>query len=205
LGFRVRFNRKTSRSFYSSLHRIIGVWSLIFNLLLVSSGLVLSSQVALAALKAQATSTAIKEVAPIQSIDAVVQKVYTVNPDFEIHLIRIRPGGNAVQVSGRLLNDPTYYGNYYSGYTFNGSTLEIEASTFMKDLPTNDRLIKMSGPLHFGNYGGLWLKILYSLLGLTPAFLSISGFILWRKRSQIKMTNKSNKILKKSFNETQTF
>jgi uncharacterized iron-regulated membrane protein len=185
--FRVRFNRKTTRSFYSSLHRIIGVWSLIFNLLIVASGLWLSGQIVLNALKTPAiTAAKNKEVPPIQSIDAIVKKLNKEYPDFEIHLIRIRPGGNTVQASGRLTNDPLVYGNYYSVVTLNGNTLGIEKSSFMKDMPAGERLKKMAGPLHFGNYGGLPLKIAYCLLGFTPAFLSISGFILWRKRRRVK-------------------
>jgi len=185
--FRVRFNRKTRRSFYSSLHRIIGVWSLIFNLLIVASGLWLSGQIVLNALKAPAIAAVRnKEVPPIKSIDAVVKKLDKAYPDFEIHLIRIRPGTNTVQVSGRLINDPAAYGKYYSVFAVNGNTFEIEKSSFMKDMPAGERLKKMAGPLHFGNYGGLPLKIVYCLLGFTPAFLSISGFILWRKRRSVR-------------------
>ena len=36
-----------------------------------------------------------------------------------------------------------------------------------------------STPLHFGDFGGLALKWLYFLLGMTPAFLSISGTLIW--------------------------
>ncbi len=34
-------------------------------------------------------------------------------------------------------------------------------------------------PLHFDDFGGLPLKCLYFLLGLTPAFLSITGTLIW--------------------------
>jgi uncharacterized iron-regulated membrane protein len=34
-------------------------------------------------------------------------------------------------------------------------------------------------PLHFGDFGGLTLKWLYFVLGMTPAFLSISGTLIW--------------------------
>ena len=36
--FRVKFNKRTRRSYHSSLHRIVGVWSLIFNMLIVATG-----------------------------------------------------------------------------------------------------------------------------------------------------------------------
>lgn len=190
LTFKVRFNRKTTRSFYSSLHRIIGIWSLLFNLLMVTTGLWLSGQVVLNALKSSAATVKKKDTPPIQSVDGIVRKLSKEYSNFEIHLIRIRPGGNAVQVSGRLPDDPRYYGKYYSSFTINGSTLEIEKSGFMKNMSAGERLSKMSGPLHFGNYGGFLLKIVYCLFGFAPAFLSISGFILWRKRKKAKATIK---------------
>ncbi len=37
-------------------------------------------------------------------------------------------------------------------------------------------------PLHFGDYGGRGVKVLYSLGGLLPALLSLSGFAIWRFR-----------------------
>ena len=191
LTFKVRFNRKTTRSFYSSLHRIIGIWSLFFNLLMVTTGLWLSGQVVLNALKSSpAVAGKKKDIPAVQTIDGIVRKLNKEYSNFEIHLIRIRPGGNAVQVSGRLADDPGYYGKYYSSFTINGNTLEIEKSGFMKNMSAGEQLSKMSGPLHFGNYGGFLVKIIYCFLGFTPAFLSISGFILWRKRKKAKATIK---------------
>jgi uncharacterized iron-regulated membrane protein len=42
--------------------------------------------------------------------------------------------------------------------------------------------------LHFGRFGGLWIRWLWALLGLLPAVLFVTGFVLWwtrvvRKRS----------------------
>lgn len=34
-------------------------------------------------------------------------------------------------------------------------------------------------PLHFGYWGGIWSQILYVIFGLTTAFLSITGFMIW--------------------------
>jgi uncharacterized iron-regulated membrane protein len=36
--------------------------------------------------------------------------------------------------------------------------------------------------LHFGRFGGLWIRWLWALLGLLPAVLFISGFIVWWTR-----------------------
>ena len=185
LSLKTRINRKSVRGRFSSLHRIIGVWSIIFNLLMVFTGLVLSYQVATNALKMVPAKT-ITTAPPGISIDRVRNKVLSQYADFNIHLVRVRPNSSQVQVLGRFDNDPSWYGHYYSGFVYNGLTIEEESKIFMKDLPVLQRLVKMCGPLHFGNYGGLVLKIFYSLLGLTPAFLSISGFIIWIKKKKIK-------------------
>ena len=186
LLFRVRFNRRTKRSYYSSLHRILGVWTLLFNLLIVLTGLWLAGQVALTALKSSPASTIKKTGGTIIGLDEMVKKTGKKFPDFEIHLIRIRPGSTNVQFSGRLQSDPGYYGSFYSGFTIDGTNHEILSSSFMKDLPFPNKLSKMAGPLHFGNYGGMALKIIYCLLGLAPGFLAISGFVLWRKRKPFR-------------------
>jgi uncharacterized iron-regulated membrane protein len=60
--------------------------------------------------------------------------------------------------------------------------------TAVRDLPWYLRVLQVSRPLHFGDYGGLPMKILWALLdGLTIAVLS-SGLYLWlvRRRTPIE-------------------
>jgi uncharacterized iron-regulated membrane protein len=45
-----------------------------------------------------------------------------------------------------------------------------------------DKVEALFYPLHVGNYGGILLKILYVILGLSPALLSITGFLLWWRK-----------------------
>lgn len=182
LRFRVRINKRSLRAKHSSWHRIIGVWSLLFNVLVVSTGLVLSGQISLNALKNPPPKQA--DIKPLASLDNLLIRIGESNPDFEIHLIRIRPGGNSIQLLGRDIHDPSVYGNYYSSFSINGLSGETENSLFMKNLSYSNRLFKMAGPLHFGNYGGLPVKILYSILGLSPGLLAITGFFIWLRRKK---------------------
>jgi uncharacterized iron-regulated membrane protein len=183
LTFKVRLNRKTTRSLHSSLHRIVGVWSLVFNLLIVATGLALSGQIALTALKATKPGVGASE-SSIPLIDKNRAFIAQQFSNFEIHLIRSRPGSSSVQFSGRYQDDPFYYGNYYSYFILNGETQEIEKKQVLRELPLSQRLLAFSGPLHFGTYGGIWVKLLYFLFGLTPGLLSITGFVVWRKKSR---------------------
>lgn len=44
-------------------------------------------------------------------------------------------------------------------------------------------LLLVSQPLHFGDYGGLALKILWALLDLAVIAILISGVVLWLRKS----------------------
>jgi uncharacterized iron-regulated membrane protein len=179
--FEKRIQYKSRGAFNSSLHRSIGVWSLLFNLLIIVTGLALSIQIALAAIKAPAAKIA-KTENRIVSLDTIVQKVKATNPGFEIHLIRLRPHSNAVQLSGRYKKDPSVYGNYASYFIVGGTSQKVEKTQIMGSLPLTKKMLLMAAPVHFGNFGGIFLKILYCFLGLMPGILSITGFLVWKRR-----------------------
>ena len=183
LLFKVQVNRKTNRSFYSSLHRIVGVWSLLSNVLIVVTGLFISGNIALTALKGSAPKKAAQALS-IGSIDAIKADILTQYPHFTIHLIRVAAGSNTVQLSGNFINDPFYYGKYYSRFYIDGTTGALQKKEWLKDQAPLKKWQSISGPLHFGNYGGLPVKIIYSILGLMPGLLSITGFYVWQKRRQ---------------------
>lgn len=58
------------------------------------------------------------------------------------------------------------------------------------------RAYNWADPLHFGYWGGVWSQILYVIFGLTTAFLSITGFMIWwlktrrRKSSNVRLSLK---------------
>ena len=48
------------------------------------------------------------------------------------------------------------------------------------------RLYWMQDPLHFGYFGGLPVKILWFILGLTPGALALTGtWMWWRRRARV--------------------
>lgn len=89
---------------------------------------------------------------------------------------------------------PQHYVFYVRGTT--PATFElitpalVDARTGVFDgtvqLPWYLKALELSRPLHFGNYGGLPLKILWALLDLVTIIVLVSGVYLWfaRRRSQ---------------------
>jgi uncharacterized iron-regulated membrane protein len=181
IRFKSAFRYNTKSAFYSSLHRHIGVWTLLFNLLIIASGLALSIPIAQNAIKTSDSKPSINTNV-IFSLDSVVKRVTRSNPDFEIHLLRIPAYSNMVKISGRYKNDPAVYGDYASYFLINGISKRTQKKQVMRQLPLPEKLMLMAAPFHFGNYGGILLKIFYCLFGIMPAILSITGFLISQSR-----------------------
>ncbi len=190
LLFRQKISFRTPRIMFSSLHRVLGVWGLLFNLLMCLSGLFLSYLVVNNAIKPKNKSIAVP--ALTYSVDEAMAKARAAYPDFTITYLRFPVNAEgSLQLLGRLQEDPLYYGKYYSGLSV-GEKGEIAKALFLRDSPWYVRMFRVLQPLHFGDYAGLWVKIIYSVGAILPALLSITGFLLWRSRSQVKPTVRRN-------------
>lgn len=88
----------------------------------------------------------------------------------------------------------TFRGNIQGAvYEREINTLVLSKQTFkplfkydVRQQSFGDKFYFVQEALHFGDFGGLALKILYALLGLTTAFLSISGFAIFLFRTKNK-------------------
>ncbi len=58
--------------------------------------------------------------------------------------------------------------------------------TTIEELPAYLKAILLSQPLHFGNYGGLPLKLLWTLCTLLTLFITVNGAWLWWARRKQK-------------------
>ncbi|HEX5228145.1 MAG TPA: PepSY-associated TM helix domain-containing protein, partial [Bryobacteraceae bacterium] len=53
---------------------------------------------------------------------------------------------------------------------------------FQPRYSTGDEIIRWFSYLHFGNFGGWWSKTIWVIVGLAPAFLFVTGFLMWWNR-----------------------
>jgi uncharacterized iron-regulated membrane protein len=85
-----------------------------------------------------------------------------------------------VRIGKRQTHEASEYGEsevLLDPYT--GRVLHVSDS---KTLPLGDRVLNSFATLHFGTFGGLPTRILYVFVGLAPAILLGTGFIMWRHR-----------------------
>ena len=198
LSFRQKISLVSRRSFFSSLHRIVGVWSLIFNLFIGITGTYISFTLVQSAISSGG-NLKMESPALSISIDATLDQVRKEYPAFDINYLLFPKNVNGnLTISGRLKSDPSWYGFTNSKIQVNPRTGIIEAATFLQDTPWHNRFVAILKPIHFGDYAGIGIKLLYCFFGIFPAILAISGFLIWRLRS-VKQPVPEHKHLAKPF------
>ncbi|MFD2892737.1 PepSY-associated TM helix domain-containing protein [Flavobacterium chuncheonense] len=180
LLFKIKVKRSHKRNFYSALHRYVGVWALVMNLVLVITGLFLAYKVVQSGLQQPKEPTT-----PLLqfSLDNALEKVQKELPDFSPTYIRL-PNNNKADLifNGVFENDPFYFSEYYNKIVLDAKSGAIKEIVRVTDTSLGNQLNSMVSPLHFGQYGGFWIKLLYCLAALSGPFLSISGYIIWRSK-----------------------
>ena len=73
--------------------------------------------------------------------------------------------------------------------------------TDVRPLPWYLKVTLLSEPLHFGNYGGLGLKVLWLILNMASLTLPILGILIWRRKSKRLAPGKNIYLLPKVFNK----
>jgi len=122
--------------------------------------------------------------APIRQLGSVDAAVQTV--------LRAAPGmkAGAVFFPGSAFSSPYHYAVFLRGATPAGSRLlkpalvdaETGALVAMEDMPWYVRALFLSQPLHFGDYAGLPLKMIWILLDAAAIVVLVSGLYLWRRK-----------------------
>ncbi len=174
ITFKIRLLKKRKRSLVSSLHRYVGVWALIFNLLIVLTGTVISYEIVQSGLKSKTASLPTTPKIEI-SVDKVLNDLHVKQPDFNPSYIRFPTlAGHPIILAGRVANEAILYSKFYN--TINIDPVSGEASS----LQITRSLSSLVRGIHFIEYGNLWIKLFFCFVGLSGPLLSISGFLLWK-------------------------
>lgn len=179
LTFRDRIEWKIRRRRWRNLHRIVGVWSLVFNLLIVITGILIQWKVVAARVGKKAPSVAVQQ--PVD-YDRLVQKAQAEVPGLVVMGIRPpRAEGGPVLFLGNA-GEPLIFGEYGTSVSLSADSGKVMKKVIFSNATIGEKWNAAVKPLHFGNFGGIPLKILYSLLGLTPGALALSGILIWYRR-----------------------
>lgn len=127
------------------------------------------------------------------SLDAAVATALAASPGMEVATIAY---------PGTFFSTPHHYDVFMRGSSPVTARLlkptlvdaETAALTDTRDMPLHIRALFISRPLHFGDYGGILLKIVWALLDAACITVLVTGLYLWWGRRRVTLEKRVAEI-----------
>ena len=198
------------KTILADLHRLAGVWSLWFLLLISITGLWYFFQAVLwhndieidphpplISISQLPKNTEANISAPYNLDDALTiakQKF----PNFKTtYILPSEHNRDTLKLYGS--GDHIFYDQYSYSVAVNPWNGVIESTRSPSEMTTIQTLSHIANPLHYGTIGGIWTKIIWFVFGVFLTGMSITGFLMWGERT-IKASNKNNSATIKNNN-----
>ena len=184
LLFRVPIKFKNWRTASSDLHRVIGVWCIVLNILIFYSGLEMNwtgfDPDLWETYKAQQ-----KLATHLTSLDSVIERVQTEQPGFYIRYFYIPfVEGEKITASGDIPGTPLIIMRGASRISFDPHSGDVAEVYNVNKQSFGTKVAASTYSFHVGSFAGHFSRILYIFVGLSPGVLAITGFILWWRRKR---------------------
>ncbi|HEY0055675.1 MAG TPA: PepSY-associated TM helix domain-containing protein [Pedobacter sp.] len=185
LMFKITFKFSNWRKASSSLHRIIGVWSLVFNLMFAITGFWMLRYVFQPSTY-QETIEPQKMNFPISvSLDSIVKTAETTFTGFKVSAITLpKDRDETIKLYGALVTQSSIFGKHANSIEFDPLTGKELNRLNIANQSVVNKWDNIAFPLHSGLYGSFLVKLIYCIAGLSPSLLSITGFLLWIRRKR---------------------
>jgi uncharacterized iron-regulated membrane protein len=181
--------RSSARLFFSDLHKTVGISSVAFNLILGFTGAWWNLPTLAVVLGLRQDDVKPKPIAarlynPALSVDALIAAARRALPDLRTDRVYLNfpPRWDGISVQGQLPSRNPCRGDFGGEVLFDPQTGVVKKITDIRQQPLWTQIEDTFGPLHFGTFGGLPIKILWCLGGFAPGVLAVSGFLIWRAR-----------------------
>ncbi len=188
---RLRFNRG-ARVFWGDFHRLSGIWSIWFIAVISITGIWFLIQAVLGDNQVTISTegiptfiaredipltdgSAAKQISLDQAIVVAKQSLPNLNPSF------ISLPGNAY--SPILIYGRGWYPLMGQSALINPYNGAVEKTRSLSDRSALEFVTESMRPLHTGDFGGLWVKLIWFFFGLILSFMVLSGMLIWTKRT----------------------
>ncbi|KRB10771.1 PepSY domain-containing protein [Achromobacter sp. Root170] len=181
-GFLAWPRKGKPRLTWGDVHRLAGVWSLGFMLLIGVTAFwylaeSLGAKAPLPPTIVQLKGTATHAPLAAQDLDRAISAAQAAWPDLKISSVRPSPNGKALllegQANGWLLRERA-----------NVIGVEIDSGAILgrndgQDMTVHQRIGEAADPLHFGTFGGWPVRALWCFFGILLTTLSLTGAYLY--------------------------
>lgn len=179
----------------ADLHRLAGVWSLWFLLLMSLTGLWYLIQAVLwhndvefyyeaeplssLYVPAPAADGKVPDMIPLaQAVARAQQFLPELQPAFVMMPEHPR---DYYRISGS--GDSVWFDQYSYNVWINPWTGEVADSRVPAQMGGLETVMSVADPLHYGTIGGLWTKVIWFVFGLLVSGMAITGFMIWGSRT----------------------
>ena len=199
--------KRSQRLKWQDSHKVIGLWGLPFYIMIAFTGaylgviVIVSQLVAAIAYKGDVDALVSAVLGP--EAEPTGQQVQMISLDELREMQHPDSGNDPYMVIMRNYGDAAAeFEIFYKGSTrltfsdvvwVNGATGELSPPNEFREETGAMRVANAVTPLHYGTYGGIWLKVLYFILGLSLAVVTALGSMMWIERR--KHGNEGGKTL----------
>ncbi|HEJ5251745.1 TPA: PepSY domain-containing protein [Pseudomonas aeruginosa] len=179
-----------ARIFWGDFHRLSGIWSIWFIAIISITGTWFMIQAILADNHITLSSEGVPPVIarnevptghtePRISLDEAVRIATEGIPSLDAASVSL-PGNaySPIYVEGR-----GWYPLMYQSAAINPYTGKIEAKRLLGDRTPLEFVTESMRPLHTGDFGGIWVKLIWFVFGLLLSMMVLSGLLIWSKRT----------------------
>ena len=201
----LRFNHG-ARIFWGDFHRLSGIWSIWFiavisitgiwfliEALLFDNHISISSEPVIPVVARESVPVSADGSPPkIIDLDNAILIAQEKIPGLDASFVSLPSNAYShLNVGGR-----GWYPLMFQTATINPYNGEIDASRLLSDRTGLEFVTESMRPLHTGDFGGLWIKMIWFFFGLVLSMMVLSGLLIWTKRTALATANalkRSNK------------
>lgn len=190
--------KQSTRLLWTEIHKLFGVWGVFFHVMIAFTGAILGLSALiqgltavgafdgdLQAARAQVLGKPLRysnTAADMIGLDALIEKARKEIPVAIPRSLTLANWGDANAQVEVKLHQPTAL-TALAMVQFSATTGEqIRKVDLLENATPFFRAFMAITPLHYAHYGGLWVKLLYYLLGMGAAMLTITGILIWQAR-----------------------
>jgi uncharacterized iron-regulated membrane protein len=176
-------------------HKCVGIIALLFNLIIAATGAWLGLQPRIMKwIGMEVPNEFVREIKPINPaqdqtlafdyFSFLEQSKKDIDGFFPTTVIPSLDGSRTVEIKGDIKGLP--YEPNISKIVYDKVTMEPLFNYDIRNQSKGDKFYFIQEGLHFGRFGGILVKIIYTIFGLTSGFLSITGFVIYMTRKKKK-------------------
>lgn len=209
--------KQGKKTLLADLHRLAGVWSIWFLILMSVTGLWYLIQaiiwhadidiephppiVAIEQLPLENTTIPISTTPQFSLTDALVIAKQRF-PDFKSTYVML-PEHNRDTYKLYGEGDFIFHDQYSYGVIVNPWTGKLISERSPEKMTSLQTLSHIANPLHYGTIGGIWTKLIWFAFGVLLTGMSITGFLMWGTRT-VKAARSNNVIMANNISSQQT-